>query len=108
MLLLPCLFGAAEAPPVAGEPIEQTVGERVYFYVSVSTTLDKVKDAYKQAVPKLRAGMQDSLGRVSGPMIGIYHNMDLTGKPFTLDIGFPVAEATQPAGDFKVKKLEPF
>ena len=59
-----------------------------------------------QIMPELRKAVEDGKVRVVGPPTFVY--LGVTGeldKPFDLEVGFPVAEGTPPAGRFQVRML---
>jgi rhodanese-related sulfurtransferase/effector-binding domain-containing protein len=100
----------AEAPKaLIGEPHEQTLGkEQTYLFSSTETTFGNLEQTIGAALPKVREAIKANKVDVAGSMVFIYHNADPTGaKPFTLDIGFIVADDTKVVADLKVRKLEP-
>ncbi len=105
----------ADAPPadkgaaVIGEPREQTLDSRTILFASRETTFDKLLDTINDVLPKLRAAIRENKTPVAGSVIFIYHGVNPTdNKPFTLDIGVVVDAEAKAAGDFKIRKLEPF
>jgi effector-binding domain-containing protein len=106
----------ADAPPAGdkgaamiGEPREQTLASRTILFASRETTFDKLLDTINDILPKLMAAVRENKTPVAGSVIFIYHGVNPTdNKPFTLDIGIVVEADAKAAGDFKVKKLEPF
>ncbi len=101
---------AAVAPAGAavGEPREQTLESRTLLYGSTETTFEKLHEAIDATLPKLLAATREHKIPVAGPVVFVYHNANMDGKPFTIDIGIIVDPEAKDAGDFKVKKLDVF
>src|SRR5437870_4053272 len=105
----------ADAPPadkgaaMIGEPREQTLESRTILFASREITFDKLLDTINDILPKLRAAIRENKTPVAGSVIFIYHGVNpMDNKPFTLDIGVVVDPEAKAAGDFKIRKLEPF
>jgi effector-binding domain-containing protein len=103
---------AVEAQPAAqvGEARVRTLPAITYFHRSVDATLNTLTDRIHEVMPSLVKAAEESKAHIVGPSVLIYHGV--TGDRdahFTLDIGFPIADAdAKPVGDFKIKKLPGF
>ena len=78
-----------------------------YLYVSEQTTLDTIGEVLDKRLNEMNRAIKDGAFLPSGPPVFVYHNAGRDrSKPFTLDVGFPVAENTVAAGDYQLGKLE--
>jgi effector-binding domain-containing protein len=78
-----------------------------YFYTSVQTTYDKMSAVVPQLSSDMHTAMQNAGIAPMGAPIFVYKGAgyDPT-KPFTLEYGFPVSDATKPVGPYQVTKLD--
>jgi effector-binding domain-containing protein len=83
-----------------GDVKVQTLKGYSYAYMSTQTTLNKIKDAVAELIPKLDAAIDSGALRPEGPVIFTFHGV--TGqpdKPFTLDVGIVIKDkGTKPDG----------
>ena len=89
------------------KPRVQTLKETNYLYVSTETSLGKMQPVIEQSMKDLKAAMEKNKINPSGAPVFVYHGA--TGQPdtpFTLDIGFPVADKVTAPENLKVRKLE--
>jgi effector-binding domain-containing protein len=78
-----------------------------YFYTSVETTYDKMNTVVPQMASDISIAMQNAGIAQTGAPILVYKGAGADpGKPFTLEFGFPVSNATQPVGLYQVAKLD--
>ncbi len=110
-LVLPALLSAADDKPAPKEsdgtvgPVRhQALKAFTYFYKSTDTDFDGIKEVVEKVIPELHKAIADGKIDVRGPVVFIYHGATVEPKvKFKLEIGMPVAEGAQPAGDFKVR-----
>lgn len=89
------------------KPRVQTLKETNYLYISTETSLGKIQPVIEQSMKDLKAAMETSKINPAGAPIFIYHGA--TGQPdtpFTLDVGFPVADKVTAPDNLKARKLE--
>jgi effector-binding domain-containing protein len=106
---------AAVARP-ATQPAECLVGEmhiqRIpainYFYGSAETTFAQLPETTGRIMPDIIKSQEEGKVRSVGPDLFVYRGLtgDM-GKPFTLEMGFPVAEDAKAFGNFRIRKLDP-
>jgi effector-binding domain-containing protein len=116
-VLLLTLSALAADPAVdkqALKPAEYLVGEMhvqdlpavTYIYGSSQTTFDKMMDLVNKYIPLLTKGIEDGTIRAKGPAMFIYKGVqEDMSKPFTLEIGWCVADDAKDVGELKVRKL---
>jgi effector-binding domain-containing protein len=80
-----------------------------YFYASTETNLTQISATVQETMPKVLTALKENSVAPVGPSIFVYHGVTQDpNKPFTLEIGFPVADTAKDAGDMKVRQLEAF
>ena len=91
------------------EPAVRTLGPQTIIYREVETTMSGVVDAITPVLNDLEHLVKEKKIVRAGETIFVYHGAspDPNNK-FKLQVSFAVAEGTQPQGDFKVRKFEPF
>jgi effector-binding domain-containing protein len=83
-----------------------TLKETTFMYVTETTTIDTIGDSVDKHMREMETAIKDGAFLPSGPPVFVYHNASAErDKPFKLDIGFPVADGTVPAGDYQTGKL---
>src|SRR5258706_11376230 len=97
----------------APKPAEYLVGEMhvqdlpavTYIYGSSQTRFDKMMDLINEYIPLLTKGIADGTIREKGPPMFIYKGVqEDMSKPFTLEIGWCVADDAKDVGELKVRK----
>jgi effector-binding domain-containing protein len=100
---------AAKSPEfVVSDMRQQTLPAMTLLYGSEQTTFSKMFDVMMKLLPPVSKALEDKSARSNGSCVFIYHNMNMEDKPFTLDVGWMVADDTKVVGELKVKKTEPF
>jgi effector-binding domain-containing protein len=108
---------AAKDPKAAADADEPLISRmrvqdypaKHFAYMSTETTLTQISETVQDLMPKLQQAMKDAGAAPTGPGTFVYQGITQDpNKPFTLEIGFPVAEGTKEAGDMKVRTLEAF
>jgi len=120
LLFAACLTVCAEEGSSGTAPREYAIGEmRVqtltgfeFLYVSKEITHDQIPAAIGELVGKAMGAMKEANITRSelptGSVICIYHDAVKVGERFTLEAGFMVSAGTMPAGEAKVKTIEPW
>ncbi len=91
---------------LVGEMRVQTMPVVTYLYGSKQTTFAKIREAIGELTGGLEKAIQDGKFKYIGPPIFTYTGVQQDmSAPFTLEVGFPVAEGTQAFGEYKVKNL---
>src|SRR5258706_6749404 len=112
-LAIPSLAAEPEVKKEAPKPAEYLVGEMhvqdlpavTYIYGSSQTTFDKMMDLINKYIPLLTKGIEDGTVREKGPAMFIYKGVqEDMSKPFTLEIGWCVADDAKDVGELKVRK----
>ena len=86
----------------------QPLPEQTYFYVRTRTTFENVEQAVDGALAALAQAAADGRVAFAGPPTFVYLGATAELKrPFTLDVGFPVAAGARPFGRFRVRTLPP-
>jgi effector-binding domain-containing protein len=85
----------------------QTMRGGPFFYLSTPTTMPELGQAIASTMPKLMAAQRAGNVTMAGPMVFIYTG-EYENGPFLLEMGFPVPEGTQPAGEAQVRRLSDF
>jgi effector-binding domain-containing protein len=77
-----------------------------YAYVPATTTFREIERAVDAATAELTAA--DAAGKLkfAGPAVFVYRGVTMEpDKPFSLEVGFPVAEGAKPMGKILVRPL---
>ena len=78
-----------------------------YYYTSAQTTYDKGGMVAGQLTGEVKSAMANSRTEPVGGPIFVYKDSGIDpAKPFTLQVGFPVANGTEPVGTFQVGQLD--
>ena len=98
---------AADAVQVS-EVAQRTLAPKTIIYKEVETSLSEMGTAVGPILEELNKLAREKKITYAGCAVFVYQGAspDPT-KKFKLQVGFAVAEDTKPAGDFKVRKLEP-
>jgi hypothetical protein len=112
-LVFPSLLIAADEKPAPKDGDasvsavrHQTLKGFTYFYKSTDTDFAGIKEVVEKIIPELHKAIADGKVEVRGSIVFIYHGITPDPKAkFKLEIGMPVAEGAQPAGDFKVRDV---
>jgi effector-binding domain-containing protein len=104
---------AHENSPVSlGDMRIQTVPSLTYLYIPVDeTSFDKMGDPIKDGFDKLFAAASEAKLLIARPTMLVYPKKSPhfhPDKPFPLEIGIIVSDDTQPVGDCKLRKTDPF
>jgi effector-binding domain-containing protein len=83
-----------------------TLAPRTYFFATTQTTYDKISEIAPRLTADLETAMRSAAIAPRGAPIFVYKNAGAMGQPFTLEIGCPVADGTQPVGQYQVVKLD--
>lgn len=114
VVALSALLLQAEEPKkqpdfAVGELRVQTLPEFTFAYVSAQTTFDKIAATVEKSMAPLAKAAEENKFRINGPMLFIYKGVqEDMSKPFTLEIGYLVAEGAKDAGEVKVRKTAAF
>ena len=112
--LFTCLFLCAAARAAddeiqLSEVVTRTLGPQTIVYREVETTMSQLGEAITPILNDLEKLVTEKKVVRSGETIFIYQGATQDpDKKFKLQVSFAVVEGTQPQGDFKVRKLEPF
>jgi effector-binding domain-containing protein len=80
-----------------------------YEYLSTKTTLGQISDQIRQTMAKIEPVVNMGQVRPIGPAVIIFHGMNQDpSAPFTVEVGFPVADGAKPADGFEIAKLDKF
>lgn len=114
VMLIACAMVRADVPATApadagytlSPPHVATLRPCTYFFTSTQTTYDKLRALAPQLTGDLSMTMANAgVAPIGGPIF-VYKNTSGMDQPFTLELGYPVANATQPAGQYQVAKLD--
>ncbi|HUB24055.1 MAG TPA: GyrI-like domain-containing protein [Tepidisphaeraceae bacterium] len=84
-----------------------TLKDLPFMYITETTTIDTAWEAIDKHMQEMHTAIKDGAFLPAGPPVFVFHNAPFDrDKPFKLDVGFPVADGTVPAGDYQVGKLE--
>ncbi len=88
----------------------RTSDSQTFFYVSNQTTFRTMQGAVESSMADLLKAAASGRVKFTGPSAFIYHGASPQEleRPFSLEIGFPVADGTRPFGRFRVEVLAPF
>jgi effector-binding domain-containing protein len=87
----------------------RTLAPRTILYREVETSLSEMGQTVGPILEQLEALAKEKKVVFDGAAVFVYFGA--TGEPdkkFKLQVSFAVAEDTEPQGEFKVRKLEPF
>ena len=95
-----------------GEMRVQTIPALTYLYFPIETSFEKMGEPVVDGFNKVFSAAADSKLLIARPTMITYEggphvNWSLT-KTFKAQVGIVVADDTQPAGEAKVRKTEPF
>jgi hypothetical protein len=91
------------------EPAVRTLGSQTILYREVETSLSEMGEAITPILQDLEKLVTEKKVVRAGDTIFIYQGLtqDPT-KKFKVQVSFAVPDGTEPQGDFKVRKLDPF
>ena len=106
----PSTSQSASRPPVRVTPMTiQVLPPQTYFYESATVTALNVQQAIERLTADLTQAADDGTVKFVKPCTFVFQGRSAElQKPFTLDVGFPVAIGTHATGRFKVRQLPPF
>ena len=108
-LLVLSASARAQEDVQVSEVAVRTLGPQTIIYKEVETTRTEMGEAIMPALEGLEKLVTEKKIVRSGETIFVYQGATQDpDKKFKLQIGFAVPEGTQPQGEFKVRKLEPF
>jgi effector-binding domain-containing protein len=81
----------------------RSINERPTLAIRTFTPVGKLSEVMGASYGVIMQVMQFSGAQPAGPPFAMYHNMDMSN--LDVEIGFPVAEATQGSGRVKAGKL---
>ena len=92
---------------VIGEMRVQTVREVRYFRVTTRAPFDKLDEVLDPVILRLEAAQAEAHSATAGPVIIRYFEVDEPGI-YRMDIGVPVKDDVNAAGDAEIETLPPF
>jgi len=108
----------AKPDPAAGAPDEQFIVSKMriqdfkprnYLFAETTTTIAQIGPVVMEIIPKLEQAIKDGKVEVKGPAVFVFQGATAdVNKPFTLQVGFLVADDTKDVGEFKVRQLDQF
>lgn len=86
----------------------QTIAPITYLHDSDRTSFQDIAKRIDRTLPNLTRAVDEGKIHPKGPVIFVYRDMTDLSKPFTLDIGMPVAENGAAPEGFSVTRLTEF
>jgi effector-binding domain-containing protein len=87
----------------------QTLSAQNFFFEAVRTTPLDLQRAIDRITADLAQAANEGKVSYTGPCVFVFHGRSTElRRPFTLEIGFPVADGIRPFGHFQLKKLAAF
>jgi effector-binding domain-containing protein len=110
---------SAPAAPAAAAPDEndmliskmriQDIKGCTYFYSATETTIPQLQTVIPTTMQALEAATKEHQIEITAAPLLVYQGVTQDmGKPFKLEMGFPVKEGTKEVGDFKVREVATF